>query len=84
MRSSRLAISVLVVASLFTATSAASAQTQASPGAPNESPAASDGARSNASAGTTTGSATKVHTHKGVLPNPTIQSSQDSGVGRGK
>ncbi len=81
---SRLAISVLIIASLFPATSIASAQTQPAPGASSESNAASGAARSNRTPGTTTGSATKAQTNKGVLPNPTVQSEKDSGAGRGK
>jgi hypothetical protein len=81
---SRFTISVLVVASLFAATSIASAQTQPAPGASSESNTASDAAKSNRTPGTTTGSATKAQTNKGVLPNPTGQSEKDSGTGRGK
>jgi hypothetical protein len=81
---SRLTISVLVVASLFAATSIASAQTQPAPGASSESNTTSDAAKSNRTPGTTTGSATKAQTNKGVLPNPTVQSEKDSGTGRGK
>jgi hypothetical protein len=34
--------------------------------------------------GTTTGSATKAHTIKGVAPNPALQDPRDAGIGRGK
>ena len=34
--------------------------------------------------GTTTGSATKPRTIKGVAPNPSFQDSRDAGTGRGK
>jgi hypothetical protein len=32
----------------------------------------------------TTGSAIKAHTNKGVAPNPSNQSANDAGTGRGK
>jgi hypothetical protein len=34
--------------------------------------------------GTTTGSATRLRTIKGVAPNPSFQDSRDAGTGRGK
>jgi hypothetical protein len=43
-----------------------------------------DATKSNMKPGTTTGSATRVHTNKGVLPNPSLQDSRDAGTGRGK
>jgi hypothetical protein len=81
---SKLAISALVIATLFGATAIASAQTQPAPGAPGESKAATDATKSNMKPGTTTGSATKLHTNKGAAHNPSFQDSRDAGTGRGK
>jgi hypothetical protein len=81
---SKLAISALVVAAWFGATAAASAQMQPAPGPSNEAKTAADATKSNKTPGTTTGSAMKPHTNKGVLPNPSFQDSRDSGTGRGK
>jgi hypothetical protein len=82
---SKLAISAIVIAALVGATAIASSQTQPAPGASSESKAATDATKSNKTPGATTGSATnKVHTSKGVLPNPSFQDSRDSGTGRGK
>jgi uncharacterized low-complexity protein len=81
---SRLAISALVVAALFGVTAVASAQMQPAPGASNGSKAATDVTKSNTTPGTTTGSAIKPHTNKGVLPNASFQDSRDAGTGRGK
>ncbi|SHL43450.1 hypothetical protein SAMN05444159_5894 [Bradyrhizobium lablabi] len=78
---SKLAISALVVAAWFGATAAASAQMQPVPGASNEAKTAADATKT---PGTTTGSAMKPHTNKGVLPNPSFQDSRDAGTGRGK
>ena len=83
----KLAISALVIASLFGATAIASAQTQPAPGASSEGKAGTDATKSNTKPGTTTGSATtgsvtKSITNKGVARNPT--SDKDAGIGRGK
>jgi hypothetical protein len=81
---SKLAISAFVVASLFGATTIASAQTQPAPGASSESKVGPDATKSNMKPATTTGSATKSRTNKGVAPNPTFQSGKDAGNARGK
>jgi len=81
---SKLAISVLVVASLWAATAIASAQTQPAPGASREGKAGTDATKLNMKPGTTTGSATKPRTIKGVAPNSSFQDGRDAGTGRGK
>jgi uncharacterized low-complexity protein len=81
---SRLALSTLVIVALLGVTAVASAQMQPAPGASNESKAATDATKSNTTPGTTTGSAMKPHTNKGVLPNASFQDSRDAGTGRGK
>ena len=81
---SKLAISALVIAALFGATAIASAQTQPSPGASSEGNVGPDATKPNMNPGMTTGSATKVYTNKGVAPNPSDQSANDAGNGRGK
>ena len=78
----RLAISALVVASLFGATAIASAQMQPAPGASSEGKVGTDSTKSNMKPGTTTGSATKARINKGVARNPAADN--DSGIGRGK
>jgi hypothetical protein len=78
----KLAISAIVVAALFGATAIASAQMQPTPGASSEGKAGTDATKSNLKPGTTTGSATKSITNKGVARNPT--SDNDAGIGRGK
>jgi hypothetical protein len=85
MRSSRLAISVLMVASFFAATAIAPTQARGG-GTTNNSITSAEAAKSNKASGVTTGSASssKPRTYKGVLPNPSIQNEQDSGTGRGK
>jgi hypothetical protein len=80
----KLAISALVVATLFGATAMALAQTQPAPGTSSESKAGADATKSNMKPGTTTGSATKPHTNKGVLPNPPSLRDNDAGNSRGK
>ena len=82
----RLAISALVVASLFGATTIASAQMQP-PGASSEGKVGTDSTKSNLKPVTTTGSATtgpvtKTITNKGVARNPSADN--DAGIGRGK
>ena len=81
---SKLAISAIVIAALVGATATASAQMQPAPGASGESKSATDTVKSDKAPGTTTGSATRAHTNKGVLPNPSFQDSRDAGTGRGK
>jgi hypothetical protein len=92
MRSSRSAISVLMIASLFAAITMAPAQAQRGPGMPHKETTEAQGtteaqaAQPNKTPGLTTGAAStaKPHTHKGVLPNSSMQNAQDSGTGRGK
>jgi hypothetical protein len=86
MRSNRRAISVLMVASLFAAIAIAPAQAQRGPGTSNKDITGDKATKSNKTPGITTGSASaaKPRTHKGVLPNPSMQNPQDSGTGRGK
>jgi hypothetical protein len=75
---SKLAISILAIAALFGTTMTSSALPEGKAGADAT-------INSNAKPGVTTGSATtRPHTHKGVLPNPSIQNERDSGSGRGK
>ena len=81
---SKLAISALVVASLFGATAIASAQTQPAPGASSERNVGPGATKSNMKPGVTTGAATKARTNKGIAPNPSNQSANDAGTGRGK
>jgi hypothetical protein len=81
---SKLAISAIAIAALVGATAIASAQMQPAPGASGESKAATDTVKSTKTPGTTTGSATRAHTNKGVLPNPSFQDNRDAGTGRGK
>ena len=83
----RLAISALVVASLFGATTIASAQMQPASGASSEGKVGTDSTKSNMKPGTTTGSATtgpvtKTITNKGVARN--LSADNDAGIGRGK
>ena len=82
----RLAISALVVASLFGSTTIASAQMQPA-GASSEGKVGTDSTKSNLKPVTTTGSATtgpvtKTITNKGVARNPSADN--DAGIGRGK
>jgi hypothetical protein len=85
MRSVRLAITIFLVASLSAATAIAPAQARGG-GAITSNQDTTEATKSNRTPGTTTGSAStpKPRTHKGVLPNPSIQNPQDSGIGRGK
>jgi hypothetical protein len=78
------AISALVVAVLFGATATASAQMQPAPGATSEGNAGPAANKLNTKPGTTTGSATKPHTNKGVALNPSHLDSHDAGDSRGK
>jgi hypothetical protein len=81
---SKPAVSALVVAVLFGTTAIAPAQTQPAPGASSEGNVGPNATKSNMKPGVTTGSATKAHTNKGVAPNPSNQSANDAGTGRGK
>ena len=83
------AITAIVVAASFAATAMASAQTPPASGASSEAKSVeakpgSDATKSNMKTGTTTGSATKARTIKGVAPNPALQDPRDAGTGRGK
>jgi hypothetical protein len=80
----RLALSALVVAALFGATAIASAQTQPAASGSNNASAGRQDTGPNMKSGTTTGSATRTHTIKGVAPNASFQDSRDAGTGRGK
>jgi hypothetical protein len=80
----KLALSALAVAALFGATAIASAQMQPAAGASSDGNAGKQGTSPNMKPGTTTGSAAKVHTLKGVAPNPPFQDTRDAGTGRGK
>ena len=79
----KLAVSALVVAASFGATAIASAQMHPATGASSEG-TGTDATKSNMKPGTTTGSATKPRTIKGVAPSPSFQDSRDAGTGRGK
>jgi hypothetical protein len=80
----RLALSAVVVAALFGATAIASAQTQPTASRSNDARAGRQDTGPNMKSGTTTGSATRTYTIKGVAPNPSFQDSRDAGTGRGK
>jgi hypothetical protein len=74
-----------MVAALSGVAAGASAQMQSAPGGvSSKGNVGPDAIKSNMKPGTTTGSAIKARTNKGVAPNPTIQSDRDSGTGRGK
>jgi hypothetical protein len=78
---SKLAISALVVTSLFGSTLIASAQNQPAPGASSEgtiSPGASSGKK--AQKGTTTGATTRSGTNKGGAMDPSAQDNAGSGA----
>jgi hypothetical protein len=81
---SKPAVSALVVAVLFGTTAIAPAQTQPAPGASSEGNVGPNATKSNMKPGVTTGAATRPHTNKGVAPNPSNQSANDAGTGRGK
>ena len=73
---SKLAISALVVASLFGSTLIASAQSQPAPGASSEgnvSPRATSGKKTQHEKGMTTGSSTRSGAKKGDAANPSDQ-----------
>ena len=77
---SKLAISALVVASLFGSTLIASAQNQPAPGAPGEGnvgPGATSGKKMKHEKGMTTGSSTRSRANKGDVANPSSQGNVD-------
>jgi hypothetical protein len=79
----KLAISALVVASLFGSTLIASAQTQPAPGASSEGnvgPGATSGKKTKHEKGMTTGSSTRSGTNKGGAANPAGQDNAGSGA----
>jgi hypothetical protein len=80
---SKLAISALVVTSLFGSTLIASAQSQPAPGASSEgkvSPGATSGKKTKHEKGMTTGSSTRSGAKKGDTPNPSDQDNTGSGA----
>jgi hypothetical protein len=80
---SKLAISGLVVASLFGSTLIASAQSQTAPGASDEgtvSPGASSGKKTQHEKGMTTGSSTRGGTNKRGATNPSDQDHAGAGT----
>jgi hypothetical protein len=80
---SKLAISALVVTSLFGSTLVASAQSQTAPGASNEGnvgPGATSGKKAKHEKGMTTGSSTRSGANKGGVANPPDQDSTGSGA----
>jgi hypothetical protein len=77
---SKLAISALVVTSLFGSTLIASAQNQTAPGASNEGnvgPGATSGKKTKHEKGMTTGSSTRSRANKGDAANPSGQGNVD-------
>jgi hypothetical protein len=81
---SKLAISALVVTSLFGSTLVASAQTQTAPGASSEgnvNPGATSGKKPEPAKGMTTGSSTRSGANKGGTVNPSDQDNAGSGAG---
>jgi hypothetical protein len=80
---SKLAISALVVTSLFGSTPIASAQSQPAPGASSEGnvgPGTSSGKKTKHEKGMTTGSSTRSGTNKGGAANPADQDNAGSGA----
>ncbi|MGD0847339.1 hypothetical protein [Bradyrhizobium sp.] len=79
----KLAISALVVTSLFGSTLMASAQSQTAPGASNDgtvSPGASSGKKTQHEKGMTTGSSTRSGANKGGAASPSDQDNAGSGA----
>src|SRR5258705_6066500 len=77
---SKLAISALVVTSLFGSTLVASAQSQPAPGASSEGnvgPGATSGKKTKHEKGMTTGSSTRSRANKGDAANPSGQGNVD-------
>src|ERR1700694_4416189 len=80
---SKLAMSALVVASLFGSTLIASAQSQPAPGASSEGnvgPGATSGKKTKHEKGMTTGSSTRSGAKKGGVANPSGQDNVGSGT----
>jgi hypothetical protein len=80
---SKLALSALVVASLFGSTLIASAQSQPAPGASSEGnvgPGATSGKKTKHEKGMTTGSSTRSGAKKGDAANPSDQDNAGSGA----
>ena len=80
---SKLAISALVVTSLFGSTLVASAQSQPAPGASSEGnvgPGATSGKKTKHEKGMTTGSSTRSGTNKGGAATPLDQDNAGSGA----
>ena len=80
---SKLAISALVVTSLFGSTLIAAAQNQTATGASNERtviPGATSGKKTQREKGMTTGSSTRSGTNKGGAANPSGQDNAGSGA----
>ena len=80
---SKLAISALVVTSLFGSTLIASAQNQPAPGASSEGnvgPGATSGKKTKHEKGMTTGSSTRSGANKGGAANPSDQGNAGSGA----
>ena len=80
---SKLAISALVVTSLFGSTLIASAQNQTAPGASSEgtvNPGATSGKKVQHEKGMTTGSSTRSGANKGGAANPSDQGNAGSGA----
>ena len=80
---SKLAISALVVASLFGSTLIASAQSQPAPGASSEGnvgPGATSGKKTQKEKGMTTGSSTRNGANRGGAANPSDQDDAGSGT----
>jgi hypothetical protein len=79
----KLAISALVVASLFGSTLIASAQSQPAPGASSEGnvgPGATSGKKTKHEKGMTTGKSTRSGANKGGAANPSDQDDAGSGA----
>lgn len=80
---SKLAISALVVTSLFGATLIASAQNQTAPGSSSDgtvNPGAASGKKTQHEKGMTTGSSTRSGANKGGTANPSDQDNAGSGA----
>jgi hypothetical protein len=78
MRSNKLAISALVVTSLFGSTLIASAQNQPAPGAANEGTISPGATGKKTQKGTTTGSTTRSGANKGGAADPSAQDNAGS------
>ena len=79
MRSNKLAISALVVTSLFGSTLVASAQSQPAPGASNDGTISPGATGKKTQKGTTTGSTTRSGANKGGAADPSAQDNAGSG-----